>query len=116
MIHTSYSGSTYNTQEDISDASVLLNKFNTCRRWPGEGVGWLLSGTPLHLLGALQWPPRAEQHCQSQCNHHWRDMLNQLLLQLIWDPNHLQHSFELVHLILQSPGLRGGGAGDWTRD
>ncbi|KAL5494125.1 hypothetical protein EMCRGX_G015402 [Ephydatia muelleri] len=63
MIHTSYSGSTYNTQEDISDASVLLNKFNT-----GDGQG-------------------AEQHCQSQCNHHWRDMLNQLLLQLIWDPN-----------------------------
>ena len=42
--------------------------------------------------------------------------LHRLLLQLIWDPNHLQHSFELVHLILQSPGLRGGGAGDWTRD
>eukprot|EP00731_Ephydatia_muelleri_P034328 Em0055g15a len=52
MIHTSYSGSTYNMQEDISDASVLLNKFNT-----GDGQG-------------------AEQHCQSQCNHHWRDMLN----------------------------------------
>ena len=42
--------------------------------------------------------------------------LHRLLLQLIWDPNYLQHSFELVHLILQSPGLRGGGAGDWTRD
>ncbi|KAL5488670.1 hypothetical protein EMCRGX_G017646 [Ephydatia muelleri] len=70
MIHTSYSGSTYNTQEDISDASVLLNKFNT-----GDGQGKV-----------------AEQHSQSQCNHHWRDMLNQLLLQLIWDPNHLQQA------------------------
>eukprot|EP00731_Ephydatia_muelleri_P036505 Em0267g3a len=53
MIHTSYSGSTYNTQEDISDASVLLN-----------------SSTQEMARG------RAEQHCQSQCNHHWRDMLN----------------------------------------
>ncbi|KAL5477186.1 hypothetical protein EMCRGX_G023941 [Ephydatia muelleri] len=37
MIHTSYSGSTYNTQEDISDASVLLNKFNT---GDGQGKVW----------------------------------------------------------------------------
>ncbi|KAL5503564.1 hypothetical protein EMCRGX_G010532 [Ephydatia muelleri] len=51
MIHTSYSGSTCKTQEDISNASVLLNKFNT-----GDGQGKV-----------------AEQHCQSQCNHHWRD-------------------------------------------
>eukprot|EP00731_Ephydatia_muelleri_P028646 Em0020g290a len=37
MIHTSYSGSTYNTQENISDASVLLNKFNTGN---GQGKVW----------------------------------------------------------------------------
>ncbi|KAL5494049.1 hypothetical protein EMCRGX_G015319 [Ephydatia muelleri] len=37
MIHTSYSGSTYNMQEDISDASVLLNKFNT---GDGQGKVW----------------------------------------------------------------------------
>ena len=34
MIHTSYSGTTYNTQEDVSDASVLLNSFNM-----GDGRG-----------------------------------------------------------------------------
>eukprot|EP00731_Ephydatia_muelleri_P019312 Em0012g137a len=46
MIHTSYSGSTYNTQEDISDASVLLNKFNT-----GDGQGKLWDGYCLaHLF------------------------------------------------------------------
>eukprot|EP00731_Ephydatia_muelleri_P008326 Em0004g664a len=46
MIHTSYSGSTYNTQEDISDASVLLNKFNT-----GDGQGKVWDGYCLaHLF------------------------------------------------------------------
>ncbi|KAL5515800.1 hypothetical protein EMCRGX_G001020 [Ephydatia muelleri] len=46
MIHTSYSGSTYNMQEDISDASVLLNKFNT-----GDGQGKVWDGYCLaHLF------------------------------------------------------------------
>ncbi|KAL5479586.1 hypothetical protein EMCRGX_G023128, partial [Ephydatia muelleri] len=46
MIHTSYSGSTYNTQEDISDASMLLNKFNT-----GDGQGKVWDGYCLaHLF------------------------------------------------------------------
>ncbi|KAL5468972.1 hypothetical protein EMCRGX_G030134 [Ephydatia muelleri] len=58
MIHTSYSGSTYNTQEDISDASVLLNKFNTGdgqeKVWDGYCLAhlftyWVLSNGLLGL-------------------------------------------------------------------
>eukprot|EP00731_Ephydatia_muelleri_P017665 Em0010g763a len=58
MIHTFYSGSTYNTQEDISDASVLLNKFNTGdgqeKVWDGYCLAhlfnyWVLSNGLLGL-------------------------------------------------------------------
>ena len=58
-------------------------------------------------VGAVACSPGVEGACSS---------LLRFLRRLIRDPNHLQHSSELVHLVLQSPGLRGGGAGDWTRD
>ncbi|KAL5508984.1 hypothetical protein EMCRGX_G004257 [Ephydatia muelleri] len=89
MIHTSYSGSTYNTQEDISDASVLLNKFNTGgdgqeKVWDGYCLAhlftyWVLSNG---LLGLSNIASPSATTTGGICSTRLR-----LLLQLIWDPN-----------------------------
>eukprot|EP00731_Ephydatia_muelleri_P035735 Em0153g10a len=88
MIHTSYSGSTYNMQEDISDASVLLNKFNT-----GMARGLSNIASP-------------------SATNHWRDMLNHSSgTRIIY--NTALSSYK-PHLPIPWSSWR--GAGDWTRD